>query len=156
MADDARLNHMDDKDREILNIIQSHFPIEERPYAAVADMVGLSEAEVMERVRALKERDVIRRIGGNVSSRSVGYVSTLCTARVPEDKMEAFIEAVNSRPGVTHNYRRDNDFNLWFTFIAPSKEDLDAELAAIERETGVEVLSLPAVRTFKIQVDFPV
>lgn len=147
---------MDDKDRDILNIIQSHYPIEEKPFEAVGAQVGLSEAEVMERIEALKQEGVIRRIGGNVSSRSVGYVSTLCAAQVPDEKFEAFVAEVNARPGVTHNYRRANEFNVWFTYIAPSREDLEADLAEISQKTGVRVNSLEAIRTFKIQVDFPV
>lgn len=147
---------MDDKDRDILNIIQSHFPIEERPFKAVGNQVGLTETEVMERIEALKEEGVIRRIGGNVSSRSVGYASTLCAARVPEDKFEKFVAEVNSRSGVTHNYRRAHKFNVWFTYIAPSRAELEADLASISERTGVKVQSLPAIRTFKIQVDFPV
>ena len=148
---------MDQIDRDILNLIQSHFPLITRPYLAVAEELGLSEAEVMERVKALKEAGVIRRIGGNVNSRAVGYTSTLCAAQVGQEDFESFVAAVNARPGVTHNYRRDDDdLNVWFTLIAPSLEDLAAELAAIEAETGVSILSLPAVKTFKIAVDFEV
>ena len=148
---------MDQTDRDILNLIQSNLPITARPYLAVAEELGLSEAEVIERVRALKEAGVIRRIGGNVNSRAVGYASTLCAAQVGEKDFESFVEAVNARPGVTHNYRRDDDdYNVWFTLIAPSQEDLAAELAAIEAETGIQVISLPAIKTFNIAVDFEV
>jgi len=148
---------MDDLDRAILNVIQSHFPLVPRPYAEVARQVGSSETEVMERVRKLKERGIIRRIGGNVSSASVGYTSTLCAARVEPERLEEFVAAVNRRPGVTHNYQRGNDrFNVWFTLIAPSAEDLDAELDSLRDETGVDIVSLPAEKTFKIAVDFPV
>ena len=148
---------MDQTDRDILNLIQSNLPITARPYLAVAEELGLSEAEVIERVRALKEAGVIRRIGGNVNSRAVGYASTLCAAQVGEKDFESFVEAVNARPGVTHNYLRDDDdFNVWFTLIAPSEKDLAAELAALEAETGVQVFSLPAIKTFKIAVDFEV
>lgn len=149
-------NNLDDIDRRILNIIQSHFPIEARPYRAIGQQVGLTEAEVMDRITALKEAEVIRRLGGNVSSRSVGYVSTLCAASVPDDKFDLFVAQVNARPGVTHNYLRRHELNIWFTFIAPSQEELEAELAAIEDATGVAILNLPADRMFKIQVDFPV
>ena len=147
---------MDKLDRRILNVIQSSLPIAPRPYGAVARKVGLSEAEVLDRVQALKDKGVIRRIGGNFWAKKIGYVSTLCAASVPEERFEQFVEAVNSLPGVTHNYRRDNRLNVWFTLIAPSPEELEADLESVESRTGVKVLSFPAIKTFKIRVDFEV
>ena len=148
---------MDQLDRDILNIIQSNFPFEARPYEAVGEQVGLSEDEVIGRVKALKEEGVIRRIGGNVWAAKVGYVSTLCGAKVPEEKLEIFAETVNALPGVTHNYRRDNEvLNVWFTLIVPSEKNLEETLEAIQAETGVRPQSFPALRTFKIKVDFEV
>lgn len=148
---------MDQHDRDILNIIQSGFPLEERPYRTVADQVGLTEAEVLDRVRGLKERGVIRRIGGNVWASKVGYVSTLCGAFVPEEKLELFAQTVNRLNGVTHNYIRDNrTLNVWFTLIVPSQEELESTLDRIEAATGVRPESFPAIQTFKIKVDFEV
>ncbi|MEW5725965.1 MAG: Lrp/AsnC family transcriptional regulator, partial [Thermodesulfobacteriota bacterium] len=73
----------------------------------------------------------------------------------PEEKMEVFIQAVNRHPGVTHNYRRLHDLNVWFTFIAPSLAEIEASLSRIAEETGVaEIYNLPALKTFKIKVDF--
>jgi len=148
---------LDDADRAILNRIQSDFPITERPYLAVADELGLTEREVIARVRRLREADIIRRIGGNFVPGKLGYVSTLCAARVPPEKVAAFAEVVNRNPGVTHNYLRENDFNVWFTFIAPSMEEIQARLQEIARETGVsEILNLPATAVFKIKAQFEV
>jgi DNA-binding Lrp family transcriptional regulator len=148
---------MDKLDRDILNLIQSNFPLEARPYRAVAEEVGTSEEEVLARVRALKERGVIRRIGGNVWANKVGYTSTLCAAKVEEEKLEKFTRTVNNLDGVTHNYRRDNDLlNVWFTLISPSEEELAATLDSIEERTGIRPHSFPAERTFKIKVDFEV
>jgi DNA-binding Lrp family transcriptional regulator len=85
----------------------------------------------------------------------LGFVSTLCAAKVPEDKIDAFSRVVNKYPGVTHNYQRDNHFNIWFTFIAPSREEIDRNLKQIAHETGVsEILNLPATRVFKIKAHF--
>ncbi|MFW5637182.1 MAG: Lrp/AsnC family transcriptional regulator, partial [Thermodesulfobacteriota bacterium] len=76
-------------------------------------------------------------------------------AKVPAEMLESFAETVNRYPGVTHNYTRDNPFNVWFTFIAPSMEEIDANLEAISRETGVrEILNLPSTRVFKIRAHF--
>lgn len=148
---------MDNTDRAILNEIQSDFPITPRPYHELGKRLKLSEAEVLERVKRLKAEGIIRRIGGNFNSRSLEFTSTLCAARVPEDKMEGFVQVVNSYPGVTHNYLRNHDYNVWFTFIAPDKPRIDNALKEISEATGVtEIISLPAVRQFKIKVDFEV
>ncbi|MES0396802.1 MAG: AsnC family transcriptional regulator [Syntrophobacteria bacterium] len=148
---------MDEMDRMILNEIQSHFPIEARPYQVLGEKLGCSEEEVLQRVQDLKDREVIRRIGANCNSRKLGYTSTLCAAKVPSRLMARFVEVVNSYMGVTHNYRRDHDYNIWFTLIAPSEEKIERILREIIELTGVgEVNSLPAERLFKIQVDFEV
>jgi DNA-binding Lrp family transcriptional regulator len=146
---------MDDIDRAILNRIQSDFPITSRPFETIARELGLRESEVIERVGALKDQGIIRRIGANFVPGKVGFVSTLCAARVPEDKIDHFAQVVNRYPGVTHNYQRDNDFNVWFTFIARSREEIAQCLARIARETGVEtILNLPATKVFKIRAQF--
>ena len=148
---------MDEMDRMILNEIQSHFPIEARPYQVLGEKLGCSEEEALQRVKDLKDREVIRRIGANCNSRKLGYTSTLCAAKVPSRLMARFVEVVNSYMGVTHNYRRDHDYNIWFTLIAPSEEKIERILGEIIELTEVgEVISLPAERLFKIQVDFEV
>lgn len=146
---------MDDIDRAILNRIQSDFPITSRPYHAIADDLGLKESEILTRVARLKELGIIRRIGGNCVPEKLGFVSTLCAAQVPEEKIKAFAAAVNQYPGVTHNYQRENQFNIWFTFIAPSMEEIEANLQRIIQETGVNrILNLPATKVFKIKAHF--
>ncbi|WP_461208347.1 siroheme decarboxylase subunit alpha [Desulfocurvus sp. DL9XJH121] len=145
---------MDDLDRRILDMIQSGFPLEPRPYAVMGEALGASEDEVLSRVRGLKESGVIRRIGGNFQSAKLGWHSTLCAARVPEEKFEAFVAEVNAHTGVTHNYLRDHEFNVWFTFIGEDPETVQATLKEITAATGVEILYLPATKIFKIKVDF--
>ena len=103
----------------------------------------------------MKKKMLIRRIGGNFSPDKLGYVSTLCTASVPENKMDLFIKTVNEYPGVTHNYQRENSFNIWFTFIAPSVEAIKNNLKQISEISGVRpILNLPATRLFKISANF--
>jgi len=145
---------MDAYDKEILDIIQSSFPIAPRPYAVVGGQVGLTESEVLARVRRLKQEGVIRRMGANFGSRQLGWRSTLCGAEVPRDRLDAFVAEVNKHPGVTHNYLRDHQFNVWFALIAPSTEAIEAVLADITASTGVEIMNLPASKLFKITVDF--
>ncbi|MCQ2445119.1 MAG: Lrp/AsnC family transcriptional regulator, partial [Mailhella sp.] len=101
-----------------------------------------------------KERRIIRRMGANFQSAKLGYRSTLCGAKVPEEKLEAFIADVNALPGVTHNYLRDHEFNVWFTLIGPSWDAVLEELRGITERTGVEIMNLPAEKLYKIRVDF--
>ncbi len=148
---------MDDEDRRILNRIQSDFPVTPRPYAAIAEELGLEENDVLNRVRRLKAIGIIRRIGGNCSPDKLGYVSTLCAAKVPEDGIDFFTEVVNRFPGVTHNYLRESRYNIWFTIIAPTVDDIEDHLSVISRDTGVtDILNLPATRVFKIRAKFRV
>ncbi len=148
---------MDDDDRRLLNRIQSDFPVTAQPYQTIGQEIGMGEDEVIARVRRLKAKGLIRRIGGNFSPEKLGFVSTLCAARVPADDVDRFAAIVNRYPGVTHNYLRENSFNVWFTFIAPSMAEIEANLAAIRDATGVDVImNLPATRVFKIRAKFDV
>jgi len=146
---------MDAIDRKILNMIQKEFPLETEPYRIMGDRIGLTEDDVFERVMRLKESGVIRRIGAVFDSKKLGYASTLCAAAVPEEKIEDFVAVVNSYRGVTHNYRRRHRYNIWFTFIAPSMEEIERSLEEIRHTTGVvQIISMPATRTFKIDASF--
>jgi len=148
---------MDDMDKIILREIQSSFPIVPRPYRELGRRFGLQESEVLERVGRLKAEGIIRRIGGNFNSKSLNFTSTLCAAKVPEEKMDTFVQVVNRYPGVTHNYLRNHEYNVWFTFIAPNILYIDNALKEISKDSGVsEILNLPAVKTFKIKVDFEI
>jgi len=148
---------MDDHDKQILNEIQSDFPIISHPYLELGERLNLTEDEVLEKVKKLKKRGVIRRIGGNFHSNRLNFSSTLCAAKVPEENMEHFVEKVNSYPGVTHNYLRKHAYNVWFTFIAQDMSLIEDALKNISKETGVdEIINLPAVKTFKIKVDFEI
>jgi DNA-binding Lrp family transcriptional regulator len=146
---------MDTTDKRILDLIQSDFPLVSRPYADIGDRLGLSEEEVLRRVLTMRENGVIRRIGANFHSRMLGWKSTLCAASVPEERLDAFVGVVNTYPGVTHNYLRKHEFNVWFTYIGPSWEDIERDIQEISSRTGIKVLNLPAQQMFKIKVDFP-
>jgi DNA-binding Lrp family transcriptional regulator len=148
---------LDQIDKDILNRIQSNFPITSRPYLAVAEELNLTEKEVLRRVLRLKKIGIIRRIGGNFVPGKLGFVSTLCAARVPADRIDYFADVVNRYPGVTHNYQRDNTYNVWFTFISASMEEIDENLKQIAEETGInDILNLPATKVFKIRAQFDV
>ncbi|MDJ0722222.1 MAG: AsnC family transcriptional regulator [Desulfobacterales bacterium] len=148
---------MDADDRRLLNRIQSDFPVTAQPYRTIGQELGMSETEVIARVQRLKADGLIRRIGGNFSPEKLGFVSTLCAAKVPTDEVDRFAAIVNRYPGVTHNYLRENSYNVWFTFIAPSMAEIEANLAAIREATGVKaIMNLPATRVFKIRAKFDV
>ncbi len=146
---------LDQTDKSILNRIQSDFPITPRPFQAIGLELDLDEEEVISRIRKLKDLGVIRRIGGNFVPAKLGFVSTLCAGRVPEDKIDSFAETVNRYKGITHNYLRDNKYNIWFTMIAPSMEEINRTLSEIAEQTGIsEIINLPATRVYKIKAHF--
>ncbi len=146
---------MDGIDRRILDIIQTQFPLSPTPFKEVGERLGIGEEEVIERIRALKEKGIIRRIGATFEPRKLGFTSTLCAASVPEERIEEFVAVVNSYPGVTHNYERDHDYNIWFTLIGRSKEEIERSIAEIEERTGIRgIKNLPTIRRFKINVSF--
>ena len=148
---------MNETDRKILNEIQSDFPITSRPYRDLGNRLNLTEEDVLASVRRMKAEGIIRRIGGNFHSSRLNFVSTLCAAKVPEEKVDTFVHIVNQYPGVTHNYLRSNTYNIWFTFIAENMTIIDNALKNISEQTGVtEILNLPAEKMFKIKVDFEV
>lgn len=148
------MSAMDATDKALLDIIQADFPLVPRPYAYLGERLGIAEEEVLERVRRLREEHIIRRMGANFQSKKLGWVSTLCGAKVPPEAMESFCELVNAETGVTHNYEREHKYNIWFTFIGPSREYIQKRLDSITAKTGVPILNLPATRLFKIRVNF--
>ncbi|HEU6437650.1 MAG TPA: siroheme decarboxylase subunit alpha [Nitratidesulfovibrio sp.] len=145
---------LDQIDKRILDVIQSDFPLESRPYAVIGEKCGITEAEALARVRAMRERKLIRRIGANFQSAKLGFRSTLCAAKVPDEAMDGFVAEVNRHVGVTHNYLRNHEYNIWFTCIGPSWDSVCATLAEITAKTGIPILNLPATKLFKIKVDF--
>ena len=150
----AQTEVMDSIDRKLLDIIQTAFPLVPRPYEELGRQLGIPEEEALSRVKALKEKKIIRRLGANFQSAKLGFRSTLCGAHVPEEKLDSFIAEVNALPGVTHNYLRNHEFNVWFTLIGPSWDDVCATLKDLEERTGVAIMNLPAEKLFKIRVDF--
>lgn len=151
---DEKKFFLDGPDRQILDVIQSSFPLAPRPYDEIGKELGMGGEEVFARVGKMREAGVIRRLGANFQSGKIGFKSTLCAAKVPEEAKADFIERVNSLPNVTHNYERDHQYNIWFTLICESREKEAEILAALREETGIEIMSLPASRFYKIKVDF--
>ena len=148
---------MDDIDKKILNILQKEFPLTEQPFFVVAQKCGISEEETLTRIQKMKDEGIIRRIGAVFDGAKLGRASTLCAARVPEDKIDFFVQTVNAGKNVTHNYLRNNEYNIWFTVSAANAEELESFIAGIKEKTGVmDILDMRVVRTFKINASFDV
>jgi DNA-binding Lrp family transcriptional regulator len=147
---------LDDLDRRLLNLMQGRFPLAARPYAEVAREAGITEGETLARVRRLVAERIIREVTPIYDTRALGYRSMLVAAKVDPRYPHRAAAVVNAHPGVSHNYLRDHDFNLWFTIaVEPdSALGLDGTLEVLQRETGAEsVRQLPTLRLFKIRMD---
>ena len=147
---------LDELDRKLLNLLQGSFPIASRPYAHVAELAGLPEQEVLTRTKRLLDERIIREITPIFDTRVLGYSSMLVAAKVDPENPWRAAKIINSHPGVSHNYLRDHDFNLWFTVATEpdSPLGLDGTLQLLQRLTGAEsVRQLPTLRLFKIRMD---
>jgi DNA-binding Lrp family transcriptional regulator len=147
---------LDELDRRLLNLMQGRFPLQPRPYAAVAQEAGIAEEEVLRRVDRLVRERIIREVTPIYDTRALGYQSMLVAAKVDSEFPHRAAEIVNSHPGVSHNYLRTHDFNLWFTIaVEPdSRLGLDGTLDVLQRLTGAEsIRQLPTLRLFKIRMD---
>ena len=146
---------MEAPDAKLLTRIQSGFPIEPRPFQRLGDELGMTEQEVLERLRRLRASGLIRRIGATFDPERLGYVSTLAGMQVPAERLEEVAAFVGRFPEVTHNYERDGDWNLWFTVTAQSADRLAVVLDAIRAEApGCRLISLPAKKRYKLRVEF--
>jgi DNA-binding Lrp family transcriptional regulator len=147
---------LDDADKQLLNLLQSRFPLEERPFARVAEEARLSEDEVMERTRRLLDNRIIREITPIFDTTALGYRSMLVAAKVDGENPHRAAQIINEHPGVSHNYLRNHDFNLWFTIaVAPdSGLGLDGTLTVLARLSGAESMrQLPTLTMFKINMN---
>ncbi|MCL1891158.1 MAG: Lrp/AsnC family transcriptional regulator [Coriobacteriia bacterium] len=141
--------------KELLSVIQSGFPVSQRPYGELAEKLGITENEAYASIDELRKGGVIRRLGAIFDSYKLGYRSTLCAIAVPNEQVEEVAAHISSYPNVTHNYLRENRYNVWFTLIAPSEQRIEEILAEIAESTSIDdILNLPAIRLFKIRVDF--
>lgn len=166
---------MTELEQRILDIIQDGFPITERPYAAIADMLngsscdsvneasssgtGVTETAVFETVGRLRESGVVRRIGGVYDTKQLGLISRLCAGRVPsmecgaadDSALEKFAASVDDIPAITHNYVRSHSYNVWFTVICENEIELQSIIDKLCAETALrDVHCMPAKKMFKI------
>jgi DNA-binding Lrp family transcriptional regulator len=147
---------MDEIDRKILNLIQEEFPLVERPYAEIGRAIGIDEKEAIARTQRLKESGYIRRIGPILERKKLGYVSALCGVHVNEPRITEVARAINALNGVTHNYEREGDLNLWFTITGKTKTEIEGHLSDLEEKFSLKIYRFPEKKVFKIKTYFPV
>lgn len=147
---------LDSIDRAILNRYQGGFPICERPYQEAAETLGISEAELIERLQAMLENKQLSRFGPMYHAERLGGGLSLCAMRIPPERYDEVAEQVNAFPEVAHNYARDHAFNMWFVLATETPERIATVLEEIEQRTGLRVYNMPKLREFFIGLKFEV
>jgi DNA-binding Lrp family transcriptional regulator len=137
----------------LLNDFQRRFPLVPEPYAVLAETLGVAEADVLERLARLRDCGAVSRVGAVFRPGAIG-ASTLAAMAVPPARLEAVATVVSRFPEVNHNYERDHRYNLWFVAAAPDEGALESVLGRIERTTGLDVLALPLVEEYHIDLGF--
>ena len=145
---------LDRRDRILLNHVQGGFPVVSRPFAAVGEALGMSEEEVLFRLRHLLKAGALSRFGPILNARQMGGERTLAALHVPPERFEPVAAIVNRLPTISHNYARDHHYNMWFVVSSDDEAEVERTLQAIERETGLRPLDLPALEEYFVEVNF--
>jgi DNA-binding Lrp family transcriptional regulator len=141
---------LDDTDRRIVNALQEGFPLSPRPYAQAAGRLGLTEDELIARLKRLLEARVLTRFGPFLDAAAMGGAFCLCAMAVPPELFEAVMIQVNARPEVAHNYERAHRLNMWFVLATETRQGIERVAGEIEAETGLKVLLFPKQQEFFI------
>lgn len=145
---------LDRRDRLLLNHAQGGFPVVSRPYAAIGEPLGMSEEEVLFRLRRLVKTGALNRFGPVLNARQMGGERTLAALRVPRERFEEVAAFISSLPTISHNYERDHDYNMWFVVSSDDEAEVEQTLETIERETGLHPLNLPALEEYFVEINF--
>jgi len=152
-ASDSAGDELTDLDRELLNAVQWDFPLDPRPFGVLGERLGISEPEVRERVARVKELGVLRQLSAIFDTRALGFGSALVAAKVDPDRVDEAAAVISAHPGVSHNYKRNHAFNLWYTIAVPPGESLDEHIDVLHRDSGALVTrKLPTLKLYKIGV----
>jgi DNA-binding Lrp family transcriptional regulator len=144
---------LDDLDRELLNAVQWDFPLERAPYAALGDRLAIPESEVRKRIERVKDAGVLRQLSAIFDTRALGYTSALVAAKIDPDRIDEAAALVSEHPGVSHNYKRNHAYNLWYTVAVPPGASLDEHVDVLHRDSGASVTrKLPTLKLYKIGV----
>jgi DNA-binding Lrp family transcriptional regulator len=144
---------LNDTDKRLLDEYQRGLPLEPRPFARVAEQLGLSEQQVLESLERLQHAGVVSRVGPVFRPNRVG-VSTLAALAVPRERLAQVAAIVNGYREVNHNYEREHDYNLWFVITARDRAHLERVLQRVEADTGLEPLDLPMLEDYYIDLGF--
>jgi len=140
-------------DRELLNAVQWDFPLDPRPFAVLAERLGITEPEVRARVAHVKEAGVLRQLSAIFDTRALGYGSSLVAAKIDSDRVDEAAAVISEHPGVSHNYKRNHAFNLWYTIAVPPGDVLQDHVDVLHEQSGSLVTRvLPTLKLFKIGV----
>ncbi len=142
-------------EKKLVNGWQQGFPLSPRPYAQIADELGVQENDVIESLASLKQRGILSRVGAVVRPNTVGTSSLVAMAVLPEH-LENVAQIVSIQPQVNHNYERENRLNLWFVVTASSDIELEQVLSRIEQRTGYDTIKLPLEKAFHIDLGFAI
>ncbi len=149
---------VDKTDFALLDVLQDDIPLISRPFEEISVRLGIPEDEVIRRLKGLKERGIVRGISPVLESRHVGLsATTLVALRVPPEMIRSTARLINEYPEVSHNYRRDNDYSIWFTIAAKDENRIREIVQEIKKEARLsesDILELPTVRRYKVDVRF--
>ncbi|MHA1165131.1 MAG: AsnC family transcriptional regulator [Alphaproteobacteria bacterium] len=141
---------LDTIDRKIINGLQGGFPVCDRPFAAAAELLGLEENDLLERITRLNETGVLSRFGPMYNAEAMGGAFCLCAMAVPQDRLDEVVGQINAHAEVAHNYERDHDLNIWFVLGSDDPTRIDGVIGEIETETGLDVHAFPKEHEFFI------
>jgi len=145
---------LDRRDRILLNQVQDGFPVVSRPFAALGELVGMSEEEVLFRLRHLVKTGALNRFGPILNVLQLGGERTLAALHVPPERFEEVAAVVNRLPAISHNYQRDHHYNMWFVVSSEDEAEVEHTLQTIERETGLQPLNLPTLEEYFVEINF--
>ncbi len=151
-------NELDATDLLLLDALQDDLPLTSRPWKEIGVQIGLSEEECLQRISRLKESGIIRNISPVLESRKFGLnAGSLIAFHVSEDRIQEVAGIINSYPEVSHNYRRDHHYSIWFTIAGGTGEEIESTLSDIQKRAGIsdeDTINLPTIRSYKIDVRF--
>jgi siroheme decarboxylase len=145
---------IDDVDRLLLNNLQGGFPVTERPFAEVAEWLGLDEDDVIRRIRRMVDEGALSRFGTILNAPQLGGERTLAAMHVPPERFEEVAAFVNGLDAVSHNYERTHHLNMWFVISSEDEADIERTIAEIERGTGLKVLNMPTLEEYFVDIKF--
>jgi DNA-binding Lrp family transcriptional regulator len=143
---------VDELDRRIVNALQGGFPLCDEPYRAVAGVLGITEGELIGRLRRLLDERILTRFGPLFQAERMGGAFVLAALAVPEERFDAVAESINALPEVAHNYRREHRLNMWFVLATETPEGIGRAIARIEAETGLAVQAFPKLKEYFVDL----